>query len=195
MDTPPPALPLRRSRPAAWRPMTDAEWDALRPVVASRLGRPPRDLRQVWDGIFWIACSRLPWTALPARFGRADTAHRTLRRAAEGRRLHVLLLMVSDHPEARRSGLHGLEWPIVRAFRRAFRVAFGAIAYSTRLGLLSALPADPWWLPKPHLSERLDTYIELVRQTLPNPPPGFLGWLLRYARIVGGEPRMWRTTG
>ncbi|WP_270938697.1 transposase, partial [Falsiroseomonas oryzae] len=81
--TPPPAFPLRPTAPIPWRPMTEAEWTALAAVLRrDGPGRPPRDLRATWDAVFWVACSRGPWRELPAALGRADTAHRALRRAA-----------------------------------------------------------------------------------------------------------------
>jgi len=198
MRRPPPAFPLRRSRQMEWRPMTDAEWEALsrclRRGPGAARGRPPADARRTWDGIFWVACSKGPWRDLPAELGRPDTAHRTLRRAAAARVLHGMLLLVSDHPIAAMGGLRGIEWFIVRAFRRAFRVAPFAIAYARRLGLASALPCEPFWLPKPHLSETIDALCGIMRALTPRTPLWLLDALRFLHRMAAGDPRKWRAT-
>lgn len=179
-----------------WRPMTDAEWAALSalllPPRRTTPGRPPAPRRDAWDAIFWVACSSGPWSALPAGLGRADTAHRALRRAAAGGRLGLLLFAL-----ARRAlpALDSLEWRIVRAYRRMFRVMPGtAITLARRLGLLSALPCHPAQLPRPGLAPLLLT---AFRAILPRPAPlhpadGHLFRALH--RLVGGEMRRWRTT-
>jgi transposase len=153
MRIPPPAFPLRRSRPMPWRPLSDAEWETLSACLrrgpGKPRGRPPADARRLWDGIFWVASSRGPWRDLPAEFGRADTAHRALRRAAASGALHRMLLRVSDHPLFAGDALRGIEWFVVRAYRRAFRITPHAIAYARRLGLASALPCEPCWLLTP----------------------------------------------
>jgi transposase len=125
----PPAFPLRRSAPRPWRPLTDIEWAALSAILhRSTRGRPPTLARYTWDAIFWVACSTRPWRALPESLGKADSAHRALRRAARAQHLHRMLLRVSDHPEfARNNPLRAIEWFIVRAYRRAFRITRIAI--------------------------------------------------------------------
>ncbi|WP_270939075.1 transposase [Falsiroseomonas oryzae] len=159
MRSPPPAFPPHRFARHAWAPMTDAEWALLGPLVTRALepgpGRPPQDPRRLWDAIFWVACSTGPWRELPAHLGKADTAHRTLRRHVRSGLLDRLLLAISPHPI--NGGLFaGLAWRIARAWRRmARRMTMGQLLMAKRLGLLSALPCDPGWLPKPHLSEGL----------------------------------------
>jgi transposase len=183
----------------AWRPMTDAEWAALsrclRRGSGAPRGRRPADARGTWDGIFWVACSKGPWRDMPACFGRPDTAHRTLRRAAAAQRLHGMLLLVSDHPIAALGGLRAIEWFIVRTFRRAFRVTPFAIAYARRLGLASALPCDPFWLPKPHLSETIDAFCKIMRALTPHTPFWVIEALRFLHRMAAGDARKWRATG
>ena len=186
--------PLRRSTPCPWRPMTEAEWQSLSTLLrGSGRGRPPKDARRQWDGIFWVACSTGPWRDMPAEFGRADTAHRMLRRAAAARLLHRLLLALARRGDG--GGLRGLEWFITRAFRRVFRVAPDAIAFARRLGFASALPAEPDYLPRPLLSESLHALIEKSRAYVGRLPEEFLAILLTYYRYAGGRPREWKTTG
>jgi transposase len=176
--------------------MSDAEWVALSACLRrSGRGRPPADARRAWDGIFWIACSKGPWRDLPAEFGRPDTAHRTLRRAAASAALHRMLLRVSDHPLFAHDALRGIEWFIVRAYRRAFRITPFAIAYARRLGLASALPCEPCWLPKPDLSEAVKTLARKAVKSQSALPPAFLRVLHHLFTRATGEPRYWRTTG
>lgn len=191
-----PSFPLRATPPMPWRPMTDAEWAELARILRpGPRGRPPADARRLWDGIFRVACGTGPWRELPAAFGRADTAHRALRRAAEARRLHALLLHASAHPGMADSPLRAIAWFIVRAFRRAFRVAAQAIAYARHLGLASALPAATIWLPNPILSEAVRSIAQQARESAGALPLAFLRALHALARRAIGEPRLWRTTG
>jgi transposase len=176
--------------------MTDAEWQALSACLRrGGPGRPPADARRLWDGIFWIACSRSPWRDMPAAFGKPDTAHRALRRAALAKHLHAMLIRVSDHPLMARDPLRSLEWFIVRAFRRVFRVAPHAIAYARRLGLADALPALPCWLPNPDLSETAKALALKVLKSGAEAPLALLRALHYLMGRAAGRPRMWRATG
>lgn len=190
-----PALPWRQTQPKPWRPMTDAEWASLSACLRhSGAGRPARDARRTWDGIFWIACSKGPWRDLPAEFGRPDSVHRALRRAALARQLHRMLLRVAEHPLMRGDPLRGIAWFVERAFRRAFRVAPGAIAYARHLGLAAALPAAPCWLPKPHLSEAVNSIMsELMKPGTARPLP-LLRAIHSLFQSAVGHVRHWRTT-
>ena len=192
---PTPSFPLRPTPACPWRPLNDAEWAELSRILRrSARGRPPADARRAWDGIFWVACSKGPWREMPAAFGRADTAHRTLRRAALGRQLHALLLRASAHPGFADSPLRAIAWFIVRAFRRAFRVAARAIFYARHLGLLSALPAAPIWLPNPNLSEAVKDIGHRIRHQAGRLSLPFLQAMHCLFRRSAGEPRFWKTT-
>lgn len=56
--------------------LTDEQWDAIADLFASSAstGRPPRDRRQVFDGILWILNTGAPWRDLPEEFGPWSTA-------------------------------------------------------------------------------------------------------------------------
>ncbi len=191
----PPSFPLRPTRPMSWRPMTDAEWAELSQVLNPKgRGRPARDARRIWDGIFWVACSRGPWREMPACFGKPDTAHRTLRRAAQGQALHGMLVRVSAHPLVRGSALHGIAWFVVRAFRRAFRVVRGAFALPLRLGLASALPCAPTFLPRPDLSENLSAFARQLLSRLGPRTAEAIRLLHYFTGRCLGDARQWRTT-
>lgn len=184
-------LPLRRTAPHAWRPMTDAEWDRLGPWVVAGRGRPPTDLRRCWDAIFWVACSRQPWHALPAELGRADSAHRALRRAARSGLLHRLMLIVSDDPVL--GGWEALRWRVARSVRRVFRLLnLREIELVKALGLYDALPCAPEWLPRPHLSETLKFHAQFLRY--PRLQRTLIPFLRAVHRLMEGDRRAWRLT-
>jgi transposase len=189
-----PSFPLHRTAQRPWRPMTDAEWGSLSALLRRATGRPPANARRTWDGIFWVACSSGPWRDMPAEFGRPDTAHRALRRAAQARILHLVLLRASPHPAWADDPLRRIGWFIVRAFRRAFRVAPAAIGFPRHLGLADALPCHPSKLPRPGLSE---TAIAVSRAILKAPgglTRGTAAVLNALRRLAFGDPRGWRTT-
>jgi transposase len=172
--------------------MTDAEWALLAPLLARNgAGRPPTDLRRRRDAIFWVACSRLPWRALPAGLGRADTAHRTLRRAARTRLFGRLMLLVSDYPGI--GGWEALRWRIARAIRRVSKlIGMGHLMMAKLLGLADALPCRPDQLPRPDLSETILRWAPLVR--IPALHRIVLPHLRMLHRLRAGEWRAWRLT-
>lgn len=51
--------------------LTDEGWELVEDIFAppAATGRPPRDRRQVLDGILWILRTGSPWRDLPAEFG------------------------------------------------------------------------------------------------------------------------------
>jgi transposase len=189
-----PAFPLRPTPRHAWAPMTDAEWALLAPLVTRETGagRPARDPRRLWDAIFWVACSSGPWRDLPAEFGRADTAHRALRRHSQSGLLGTLLVAVSPHPVNR--GLFAtLAWRVARAWRRVTRLlTMGQLLLARRLGLLSALPGPPDCLPKPHLSETIAAQLPFLR--IRALWPTLFPVLRNLHRAMEGDRRAWRLT-
>jgi transposase len=58
--------------------MTDEVWALIGDLLpaAAHTGRPPRDRRQVLDGIFWILRTGAPWRDLPEEFGPWQSAWR-----------------------------------------------------------------------------------------------------------------------
>ena len=51
--------------------LTDEQWNLIADVFGepARTGRPPRDRRQIVDGILWIMRTGAPWRDLPEAFG------------------------------------------------------------------------------------------------------------------------------
>jgi transposase len=172
--------------------MTDAEWDQIAPLVRTTdsRGRPPGNARRQWDAIFWVACSREPWRALPAALGRADTAHRALRRHARNGILDRLLIAASPHPLAG-DGFTSLAWRILRAFRRVARLlTMAQLLLAKRLGLATALPCRPEHLPRPHLA----AILHRLRPLLRGARPALLRWMIALHEAIPGERRLWRLT-
>jgi transposase len=175
--------------------MTDDEWQALAPLLIgdpSRGGRPA-DRRRLWDAIFWVACSREPWRALPAALGNPNTARRALARAAHSGVLERLLLAVSPHPLAGREALDSVAYRLLRAFRRIARAMdLRLLLMAKTLGVWTALPCLPSDLPRPGLSEIIARHAPRVL----NPEtrtPGLLRMLATLHRLLAGAPRLWRT--
>jgi transposase len=192
----------RWTEPRPWQPLSDAEYAALcafLPAAEGRRGRPPADRRRTLDAIFWVACSRGPWRDLPPDLGKPDTAHRTLRRLAAAGHLDRLLLAVSgrDWTAAASPVLRALEYWVCRAWRRMARLAsLGSLELVKRLGLFTAMPCAPWFLPDPDLSETLNRYaVRLLTAVIEEghrPPRGHLARLGRLIGFTGGNRRHWR---
>jgi transposase len=54
---------------AQWYELSDAHWAVIVPLLPLRtLGRPPREARQIWNGLFWVLHAGTPWRDLPARY-------------------------------------------------------------------------------------------------------------------------------
>lgn len=55
----------------------DAAWEAVRDCLPARqtMGRPPRDPRQVLNGVFWILRTGAPWRDLPECYGPWTTVY------------------------------------------------------------------------------------------------------------------------
>ena len=63
--------------------LTDAEWRRVAPVLPPQRptrGRPRHDHRTVLGGILWVVRSGASWRAMPAEFGKWETAYKRYRR-------------------------------------------------------------------------------------------------------------------
>jgi len=157
----PAAEPAALTPARAWRPLTNAEWDALRPYVDREgPGRPVRDPRTRLNLIFAVATAGLPWrlSQQAAAHGVAmtgDTLSRQFRRWTHAGLWKTLLFALArtDCPPA----LKAIEYWVLRAARRAMRLmGLGALVLARLLGKLTALPLPPALLPNPILSEAAD---------------------------------------
>ena len=57
--------------------LEDAEWELIADLLPARkrTGRPPRDLREVVNGMMWILKTGAPWRDLPERYGPWSTVY------------------------------------------------------------------------------------------------------------------------
>jgi transposase len=58
--------------------VSEEEWAILEPLLPksqAKTGRPPRDLRQMVNGLMWILSTGAPWRDLPERFGPWETVY------------------------------------------------------------------------------------------------------------------------
>lgn len=58
--------------------VSDEEWAFLDPLIhksKAKTGRPPRDRRQMLNGIMWILSTGAQWRDLPERFGPWETVY------------------------------------------------------------------------------------------------------------------------
>ncbi|MBR0673365.1 transposase [Neoroseomonas soli] len=183
-------------RPHPFHPLTDAEFALLSrhlPSPENRRGRPPADRRRTLNAIFWVACSSGPWKDLPAEYGRADTAHRTLRRWAKSGHMDLLLTLVANRDRGKDKILNALAWRICRAWRRISRiVGLGSLLLAKRLALRPALPAHPRFLPDADLSETVRRLSRAAAKNAPGQPPGIFAALAKTMSLAGGRPRYWR---
>ncbi|MCB4824960.1 transposase [Roseicella aerolata] len=184
-------MPFTPRRP--WEPLSDAEWDALRPHLRpeDRPGRPLADPRARFDAILHMAVTDQPWRLLPARWGKGDTVGRHFRRLTHnGLWLRLLeALADADCPAA----LRAIEYWLCRAARRAMRLLqMAGLVLARRLQLWTALPMLPWMMPDPDLSEWVFRRIQQEIRDIPRrwPPPGFLRAAGKVLAVVGGR-RVW----
>jgi transposase len=153
-----------------WEPLSEEEWNELGGFLCihncgmsfdrtrRRRGRPPEDVRGRLDAIFRAVTLKHPkggrgsWTQLPEGFGKPDTVSRTFRRWHK-QGLWERLLREVAHPEASEL-LRRLGYFICCAYRRAYRLmGLRGLLLGKQLGLLSAMPAPPWHMPDPILSD------------------------------------------
>ncbi len=160
-----------------WRPLTDAEWEAIGHLllhVHPDRGRPLANPRRAFDACFHAACSGRPWRELPPGFGKPASIHRLFVRWAQKGLWGALLKYVArPRPEAH-CDLSAIAYWACRVFRRASRIlGLAGIVLARRLGMDSALRAPSWWLPDPDLAHVLH-----ARHVLP-----------AMARFIAGEGR------
>lgn len=80
--TAPTTAPTQAARPLKYKPLTDAQWNKVKPLLPapSRVGRPRTNDRIVLDGILYQRLHGCPWRMLPQDFGNSVTCWRRARR-------------------------------------------------------------------------------------------------------------------
>jgi transposase len=108
--------------------LTDEQWELVSPLIprrTARTGRPPKDSRQMLNGIFWILGTGAPWRDLPERLGPFQSVHRYF---SNWRRDGVFAAIVEAlQVKLDKKGLIDWElWCVDGANVRATRAAAGA---------------------------------------------------------------------
>jgi len=152
----PKGITARLTRPMPWRPMTDAEWEAIMHFMVhvhpDRGRYTVMGARRSLDACFHAACMDGPWRTLPEHYGRWASIARLFRRWAHAGLWKMLLKFVARE----RRGLESVQYWVCRAFRRAWRIHdLAGLTLARRLGMDSALRAASWYLPDGNLSQYL----------------------------------------
>ncbi len=139
--------------PLVFTPLTDTEWDTLRPLLGQPAHRRGRrcDARARMDAIFLVACHNLPWRLLPAQFGRWESVARHFRRLDDAGVWERLLRAVRiARPGTPLAALRGRVCRACRKLHGARRIRI--IWLARALGMAEALPAPPEWCADPIMS-------------------------------------------
>lgn len=109
-------MPLRHT-------LSDAEWVRLRHAFRrrTRLGRPPRDPRTVFEGALWILRTGAPWRDLPVEYGPWQTVYGRFRSWVREQRIRRAVVRT-----LRRLRLDKTVWCLDTTVVRASRAAAGA---------------------------------------------------------------------
>ena len=86
----------------AFERLNENEWQLLETMVRSGKslrGRPPKQHRQIFEAVFWIASCDVPWRSLPERFGKWNTVYRQFKRWSEGDLWNRVLNELEANPD------------------------------------------------------------------------------------------------
>ena len=103
--------------------LSDADWERIRTNFRrrTRVGRPPRDPRQILEGVLWILATGAPWRDLPPGLGPWQTVYGRFRAWIQDARLRRLLIRL-----LRRQRVDTTAWCVDTTVIRAGRAAAGA---------------------------------------------------------------------
>jgi transposase len=125
--------------------LTDEQWSRLWPLLPPipKMGRRPRDRRQVFNGIWWRVRTGSPWRDLPQRYGPWQTAYSVFRRWQIDRTWAAILKKL--HVRADADGILKWEVSVDSTVCRAHQHAAGARRAHSDLGLLDTggLASEP----------------------------------------------------
>jgi len=105
----------------AFERLSENEWQLLEKMVRagkSLRGRPPKQHRQIFEAVFWIASCDVPWRSLPERFGKWNTVYRQFKRWSEGNLWNRVLGELEKNPEVMETS-QGLKQNILATVRLA----------------------------------------------------------------------------
>ena len=104
--------------------LTDEQWALVAPLLPQRAttGRPPKDHRQMLNGMLWILRTGAPWRDLPERYGPwSSVASRFYRwrKAGVWERLWAEILKQVDANGLLDWDVHFVDGTVVRAHQHA----------------------------------------------------------------------------
>jgi transposase len=144
--------------------LTDEQWELIAPLVplsTATTGRPPRDRRVMFEGMFWTLSTGAPWRDLPERFGPWQTVYDHFskwRRSGVLDRIVEVLQIKLDQ-----AGLIDWDlWCVDGASVRAARAAAGADKKAST-GTLMNPPTTRWAAAEAGL-DRSFTWLLTVRE-------------------------------
>lgn len=90
--------------------LTDDQWLCLEAVLPPlpKMGRKPRDRRQVFDGIWWRARTGSPWRDMPERYGPWETSYSVFRRW----QIHGTWARVLEKLQVKADAAGHIEWEV-----------------------------------------------------------------------------------
>jgi len=121
--------------------VSDNEWAILEPVLPkskAKTGRPPRNLRQMLNGLMWVLSTGAPWRDLPERFGPWETVYGYFRKWRGTGVFDAILNALHLHLD-REGKIDWDLWCIDGTSIRATRAAAGASKKLGRQTLLEEL--------------------------------------------------------
>lgn len=100
--------------------LTDGQWERIKDWFdpPATTGRPPRDRREVMDGILWILRTGSPWRDLPCAFGPWQTVWRLFDQWNDDGTLNAILQELQGEVEINEE-LWCIDGTVVRAARCA----------------------------------------------------------------------------
>lgn len=105
--------------------LTDDQWERLRPLLPPqqvRRGRPPKNHRQIVNGLVWLNRTGAPWRDLPEKYGPWQTVATRFyrwRRAGIWDRILADLQQHADAEGALDWSLHHVDGTMIRAHQHA----------------------------------------------------------------------------
>lgn len=108
--------------------LSDNEWELIKDLFPKpkKRGRPPRDTRQLLNGMFWIMRTGAPWRDLPERFGPWQTVYDRFNRWRKDGTFDRIVLTLQTRMQARGR----IDWDLFcidGSSIRASRAAAGAL--------------------------------------------------------------------
>jgi len=105
--------------------LTNKQWERLRPLLPpqkTRRGRPPKDHRQILNGLLWLNRTGAPWRDLPDEYGPWQTVATRFYRWRRAGIWDRILADLQQHADAEGKldwSLHHVDGTMIRAHQHA----------------------------------------------------------------------------